>query len=138
VSEILAEWLVPVDWMKVRDFARAVHDDHARAEPLVPPPTFPIVLSSDFVERLVTELLPLDRSRTVHGEQEYEYLRPLRVGERLRCRARILSDTTKAGRRGGQMRIFVVEVELAEAESGAVVGYERMTSIETAGLAEGG
>jgi hypothetical protein len=138
VSELLAEWVVPVDWMKVRDFARAVHDDHAEAEPPVPPPTFPIVLSADFVERLVTKLLPLDRKRTVHGEQEYEYRRALRVGERLRCRARILSDTAKPGRRGGQMRIFVVEVELCEDGSGAVVGYERMTSIETAGLGEGG
>ena len=133
---LLAEWVVPVDWMKVRDFARAVHDDHAGEEHLVPPPTFPVVLTSDLVLRLVTELLPVDRSRTVHGEQEYEYRRPLRVGERVRCRARILSDSTKEGRRGGRMRIIVVEVELQEAEGGAAIGWERMTSVEMQSMAE--
>jgi len=136
-GEILAEWTVPVDWMKVRDFARAVHDDHSEGCGIVPTPTFPIVLSADFIERLVTELLPLDRSRTVHGEQEYVYHRPLRVGEELHCRARILSDTVKAGKRGGQMRFFTIEVELCET-GGAVVALERMTSIETSGLGDGG
>jgi len=134
---LLAEWVAPVDWMKVRDFARAVHDDHAAAEPLVPPPTFPVVLSSDFVLKLVTELLQVDRSRTVHGEQEYEYRRPLQAGERVRCRARIVSDGVKPGRRGGQMRLIVVEVEMSEAEGGAVIGWERMTSIEMQSMGEG-
>jgi hypothetical protein len=135
-GEVLGEWTVPVDWMKVRDFARAVHDDHSVGADIVPTPTFPIVLSSDFVERLVTELLPLDRSRTVHGEQEYIYHRPLRIGEELHCRARILSDTTKAGKRGGQLRFFAIEVELSE-PGGTVVALERMTPIETSGLGEG-
>jgi len=136
MGDVLAEWTVPVDWMKVRDFARAVHDDCSEGPDVVPTPTFPMALSSDFIERLVTELLPLDRSRTVHGEQEYVYHRPLRVGERLHCRARILSDTTKAGKRGGQMRFFTIEIELSE-PGGAVVALERMTSIETSGLGEG-
>ena len=135
-GEVLAEWTVPVDWMKVRDFARAVHDDHSEGADIVPTPTFPIVLSSDFIERLVTKLLPLDRSRTVHGEQEYIYHRPLRIGEELHCRARILSDTTKAGKRGGQLRFFAIEIELAE-PGGKVVALERMTTIETSGLGEG-
>lgn len=132
-GELLAEWTVPVDWMKVRDFARAVHDDHSEAADVIPTPTFPIVLSSDFIERLVTELLPLDRSRTVHGEQEYVYHRPLRIGEKLHCRARILSDTTKEGKRGGKLRFFTIEVELSE-PGGPVVALERMTTVETSGL----
>lgn len=134
-GELLREWAVPVDWMKVRDFARAVHDDHGEGRDLIPTPTFPIVLSSDFVEELVTKLLPLDRSRTVHGEQEYVYHRPLRIGEELHCRARILSDVTKEGKRGGQLRFFTIEVELRE-PSGTVVALERMTTVETSGLGE--
>ena len=133
-GDLLAEWVVPVDWMKVRDFARAVGDDHGEGAAAAPPPTFPVVLNADFIERLVTEILPLDRSRTVHGEQDYEYLRPLRVGERVRCRARIASDTTKEGKRGGAMRIIVVEIEMSEAEGGAVIGWERSTSIELQGM----
>lgn len=133
-EELLGEWVVPVDRVKVRDFARAVHDDHGEGDDPVPAPTFPVVLNADFIERLVSEILPVDRSRTVHGEQDYEYRRPLRVGERVRCRARIASDTTKEGRRGGAMRIIVVEIEMSEAESGAVIGWERSTSIELQGM----
>jgi len=130
MSALLAEWSVAVEPWKVADFARAVGDDH----PTVPPPTFPVVLTAAFIERLVRELLPVDRSRTVHGEQEYEYRRPLRVGDRLRCRARIVSDTTKQGRRGGAMRLIVTEIEMADEASGEIVGWERSTSVETQGL----
>lgn len=129
-GELLAEWSVAVEPWKVADFARAVHDDHAA----VPAPTFPVVLNAAFIERLVREILPVDRSRTVHGEQEYEYLRPLRLGDRLRCRARLKSDTVKQGRRGGAMRLLVVEIEMAEEATGSIVGWERSTSVETQGL----
>ncbi len=130
MSALLAEWSVAVEAWKVADFARAVGDDH----PTAPAPTFPVVLTAAFIERLVRELLPVDRSRTVHGEQEYEYRRPLRVGDRLRCRARIVSDTTKQGRRGGAMRLIVTEIEMTDEASGEVVGWERATSVETQGL----
>lgn len=130
MSDLLAEWEVAVEPWKVADFARAVRDDHPEA----PPPTFPVVLNAVFIERLVREILPVDRARTVHGEQEYEYLRPLRVGQRLRCRARVVSDQVKQGRRGGAMRLIVVEIEMADRDSGEVVGWERSTSVETQGL----
>lgn len=133
MSDLLAEWVLPVESWKVRDFARAVQDPC----PEQPAPTFPVVLNAAFIERLMRELLPVDRSRTVHGEQEYEYRRPLRVGETVRCRARLLSDTTKAGRRGGAMRFLVTEIEMSNAESGEIIGWERSTAIETQPLAEG-
>jgi hypothetical protein len=96
MSEILAEWEHPVELGKVRELARAVKDRHGdRLDPAVPP-TFPVVLNADFIERMIAAL-KLDRTRTVHGEQEYEYLRPLRAGEMIRCRARIASDTGSRG-----------------------------------------
>jgi acyl dehydratase len=131
LGECLSEWVQPVELGRVREFARAICDDQAAAELPVPPPTFPIVLAADFVERLVVDILKLDRKRTVHGEQEYEYLRPLRVGERIRCRARLKSDQTKQGRRGGTMRMLVTEIELSNADTGEIIGYERQTAIET-------
>lgn len=137
MTDVIAEWVQPVEWGKTREFARAVHDRHADADPLVPPPTFPMVLSADFVERLIVERLQLDRRRTVHGEQEYDYLRPLRVGERVRLRARVLSDTVKLGKRGGRMRVVVSEVELANEATGELIGTERSTAIEMAPV-EGG
>jgi len=131
VSErALAEWVATVEAGKVREFARAVKDDHWQVEPAIPPPTFPVVLSADFVERLVTEILPTDRSRTVHGEQEYEYLRPLKAGERVRCRAYLVEDRVREGKRGGRMRVMVTEVRLFAEGSGERIGTERMTALE--------
>ena len=129
-ERVLAEWTHPVEWGKVREFARAVHDPRFGREPPVPPLTFPVVLSAEFVERFVSELLPLDRRRTVHGEQEYEYLEPLQVGQVIRCRAKILRDEVKQGQRGGRMRLVTLEVELTDAESGDTIGFERMTAVE--------
>lgn len=125
-------WEFPVEWGKVREFARAVHDDHADDTDLVAPPTFPIVLTADFVERLIVDELKLDRRRVVHGEQEYEYLRPLKPGDRLLCRARVVDDYVKEGKRGGQMRFIVCETEMRDAATGEVVVRERSTAIETA------
>lgn len=127
---LLGEWDHPVEWGKVREFARAVHDPLAHQEPMEPPITFPVVLTAEFIERFVGEMLPLDRTRAVHGEQEYEYLRPLRIGETVYCRAVVLGDVVKEGKRGGQMRIVTIEIELSNRQSGETIGFERMTSIE--------
>lgn len=126
----LGEWVVQVEPGKVREFARAVKDDHWAIEPPLPPPTFPVALTAEFVERLVNEILPTDRSRTVHGEQEYEYLRPLRAGERLRCRAWLVEDRLREGKRGGRMRVLVTEVRFSVEETGEPVGIQRMTALE--------
>lgn len=126
----LDEWDHPVEWGKVREFARAVHDPLSQQEPPEPPITFPVVLTAEFIERFIREILPLDRTRTVHGEQEYEYRRPLRIGEMVHCRAQVLGDEIKEGKRGGRMRIVTIEIELSDRESGETIGFERMTSIE--------
>ena len=62
MSALLAEWSVAVEAWKVADFARAVGDDH----PTAPAPTFPVVLTAAFIERLVRELLPVDRRPHFH------------------------------------------------------------------------
>lgn len=136
VGEILDEWDHPVEWGKVREFARAVHDPRLGREPPAPPITFPVVLTAAFVERFVKELVPLDRKRTVHGEQEYEYRRLLRVGETVRCRARVTRDETKLGKRGGRMRLVTLEIELRVRETGELIGFERMTAVEQGAPAE--
>jgi hypothetical protein len=132
MSNVLAEWVHPVEWAKVREFARAVQDPGGETEPPSVPPTFPVVLNAGFIEKMVVEVLKLDRARTVHGEQEYEYLRPLGPGDVVRCRARIVSDTRKQGKRGGEMRIVIAEIEMSDDATGEIIGYERSTAIETA------
>jgi hypothetical protein len=89
-----------------------------------------VVASSEFVERLVTSLLGLDRSRTVHGEQQYEYFEPIVAGDRLHCTARTVADEIKTGKRGGAMRMVTTEVEFVSASTGRLVCRETMLSIE--------
>lgn len=130
VGDTLATWEFEVEAGKVREFARAVQDTSGGDTPRIAPPTFPVVASADFVERLVGEILGLDRSRTVHGEQEYEYFEPIRVGERLSCHALLVSDEVKQGRRGGAMRILKTATEYRSAASGKLLCRETCTTIE--------
>lgn len=131
VGDILEEWDFTVEAGKVREFALAIHDPHWK-DCDVAPPTFPVVASAEFVERLVTSILDLDRSRTVHGEHQYSYGRPIRAGDRLRCRARLTSDETKTGKRGGRMRIVTTEVEFTCADTDELICRETMKSVEKA------
>lgn len=130
-GEVLESWEFTVERAKLKEFARAVQDVHAETGDIAPP-TFPVVSSAGFVERLVTGRLGLDRSRTVHGEQAYEYSEPVRVGDTLRCTARLIADETKLGTRGGFMRIVTTEVEFVSLATGRTVCRETMRSIEKA------
>lgn len=127
-DKTLGEWEFVVELGKVREFARAVKDVCGEGTDIAPP-TFPVVASSEFVERLVVSVLKLDRARTVHGEQEFEYFEPLRAGDRLRCRARLVNDETKTGRRGGSMRIITTAVDYICATTDTLVCRETMTTI---------
>jgi acyl-CoA thioesterase FadM len=68
--------------------------------------------------------LALDFSRVVHAEQEYEFTRPLRVGESLVIRPRIALARTK----GGQ-GFVTIETRLVE-DDGSVVATARATMLE--------
>lgn len=129
VGDVLDEWDFTVEAGKVREFGRAVKDVHADASPIAAP-TFPMVISAAFVERLVTNILRVDRSRTVHGEQRYDYFAPIVAGDVLHCVARLAGDEVKAGRRGGTMRFITTEVEMTSAATGKLVCRETMVSIE--------
>ena len=130
-GDILASWTFRVEAGKVREFARAVMDAHAETSDIAPP-TFPMIASADFVERMITDILMLDRSRTVHGEQAYEYFRPMVAGDFLRCTARLESDVVKRGSRGGMMRVITTVIDHADEATGEPVCRETMTSIERA------
>lgn len=130
IGDILGEWDFNVEAGKVAEFGRAVHDIHAGKSEFAPP-TFPVVVSADFVERLVVEILGLDRKRTVHGEQGYEYFEPIRVGDKLHCIARLAGDEVKTGKRGGQMRVVTTEVDYVSVSTGKLVCRDMTKSIET-------
>ncbi len=94
---------------KVREFARAVlatapihHDlDAARAagfSDVVAPPTFPVVVQEATLAQLLAE--PdggIDFSRVVHGEQRFDYARPVVAGDELTATLRVTSVKSLGG-----------------------------------------
>jgi acyl dehydratase len=118
---------------RANQFALAVGEDDprftdpeaARAEGFpeqVVFPTFPTVLQIlTSAQVVVDEELGLDYSRVVHGEQAYEWRRPIVVGDRLRVAPRIADVYAK-----GPNEYLVIEGEITDA-GGEVVCVARTT-----------
>jgi peroxisomal enoyl-CoA hydratase 2 len=70
-----------------------------------------------------------DEGRTVHGEQQYTYERPLLVGDTLSGTTELADVSQKSGG-SGTMTFAVLETEYTD-EAGEVVATERKTIIET-------
>jgi acyl dehydratase len=79
---------------------------------------------SAFPQVLGDPELGLDFRRVVHGTQEYEFVRPLRMGETLTVEARIASIRHKGGN-----GFLVVEMNMRDAD-GQVAAVARSTMIE--------
>jgi acyl dehydratase len=71
-----------------------------------------------------------DMRRVLHGEQEFEYVRPLRAGDVLTAESSLKDRYEKEGKRGGTMTFTVTETVFKD-QSGEVVAYSRGTSIVT-------
>jgi len=94
---------------KIREFADAIgaHDaiyrdpDAARSlgyPDVIAPPTFPIVLTAATLQQLVDDPgLGLDFARVVHGDQRFEYVRPVFAGDELTCVCTVAEITERAG-----------------------------------------
>lgn len=80
--------------------------DPQRDDPDYVPLTFPTTI------RIPAPGLGLDGSKMqlIHGEQEYQYTRRLRIGEKLSCISRIADIREKSGR-SGTMTFVVSEIE---------------------------
>ena len=91
----------------------------------VVPPTFLTAAEfAAFPAVIADPDLALDFARVVHGEQEYEWRRPLRVGETLTARSRIASAKVR-----GSLGFLTIETELRD-ESDEKVAVCRATMIE--------
>ena len=124
---------------KIREFARAIKDDdplyfdeeYAKREAggIMPPVTFLQTMGfwDDGRGRLRP---PLDLKRTLHGEQELEFLQPIRVGDVLTAVTQIKDMYEKPGKRGGTMTFLVNETEFTN-QRGEVVARLRNVTIET-------
>src|SRR5687767_8213057 len=100
------EWAV--ERGKIWEFARAcLNDSDAYRRPdAVAPPTFPRTLAF-WAPRRGGEQAGrggMDMRRVLHGEQEFEYVRPVRAGDALTATSSVKDTYEKEGKRGGTMR----------------------------------
>ena len=124
---------------KIREFAKAIKDDdplyfdeaYARQEAggIMPPATF-LQTVTHWDDGRGRPRVPMDLKRTLHGEQEFEFLRPIFAGDVLTAVSRITDLYEKAGRRGGTMTFVVTETEFTN-QRGEVVARSRQVGIET-------
>lgn len=92
----------------VKNFVRALGGnpaDYLACE--VAPPTFATVF------RLIAKIPSVERipqAALLHGEEEYVYARPLRIGDVITCVARVVDVYEREGR-SGRLRFVVIEYE---------------------------
>jgi acyl dehydratase len=102
----------------IRRFAEALGDpnpiyvDEAAARAagypaLVAPPTFPVALTTN--ERF-RHSLDLGTRSILHGEQQFEYARPVLAGDRITVRSKVADVQERAGA-SGPMDVIVIEDE---------------------------
>ncbi|MDQ1688163.1 MAG: hypothetical protein QOK42_1138 [Frankiaceae bacterium] len=94
---------------KIREFADAIGDEHpayrdvdaAKSlgyDDVIAPPTFPTVLTFVTGRQVIGDPeLGIDYSRVVHGEQRFEYSRPVQAGDRLSATVTIEEIRAAAG-----------------------------------------
>ena len=125
---------------KIKEFADSIGDanpiyrDPAYAREtelggIIAPPT--LLRTFLYEPRAAAEALRVaDWSYIVHGEQEFEYLAPVRAGDVLTAQDRIVSITEKESRRAGLLQIAVIETVFRN-ERGEQVQIARRTLVET-------
>ena len=124
---------------KIREFAQAIKDDDPlyfdddaarEAGGIMPPVTFLQTISHWDQTGASRPRLPFDLKRVLHGEQEYEFLKPIHAGDVLTATSRIVDVYDKPGKRGGSMNFVVTETAYTNAQ-GELVARARHITIET-------
>jgi acyl dehydratase len=133
------EGTMRVETGKIREFAKAVKDANPAyaKDAAVAPPTF-LMTIAHWVGDLgqTRSAVKLDFRRLLHGEQEFEFLKPIKAGDVLTFRSRTKDVFEKDGKRGGKMLFVIGETEYKN-QQGEVVAYTRNTAIETADAVKG-
>jgi acyl dehydratase len=145
---------VRVERGPVANFARAVHDDdpayhdpagaEAAGLPGIPaPPTFPFAMEhwgrfaeeqpepeDDHVNAIGEVMGPLLAGGGIilHGEQSFEYERPVLVGDVLDGRTTVV-DVYEKESKGRRMTFLVLETVWSDASTGGTVATSRMNLI---------
>ena len=140
IGRVLSTGTATVQAEHVAAFARALGDanplyvdpEAARRGPfgtIVAPPTYPIAFMTQALAGGADVFLELglDFMTLVHGEQEFEYARPVKAGETLTLTGRIADVYEKQGS-NGVLDFAVLETEAVD-EAGQPVFFSRNTLI---------
>ncbi len=131
---------MPVEWSKVREFARAIKDPNpiyfepelAKREMGGTPVPITFLQTSAFWQTADSGpgMGGFDMRRILHGEQEFEFFAPIFVGDTLTGVGKVADLYEKEGGRGGKMTFLVMETEFTN-QRGEKVVVARSTLIET-------
>ena len=133
-------FVVTIERGKIKEFARAIGDMNplylddrvgqaSEWGDIIAPPTFMTTFreaggdNADFLRELGTDI-----SRLLHGEQEFELHRPLRPGDTLLCRSRIVDIYEKTGR-SGPMGFVVRETSVTDRTNELVATIRSITVV---------
>jgi hypothetical protein len=125
---------VVIERAPVPVFARSLGDDPApyKRDGAPVPPTFPFVMAYWGTVDGEVQGLPIadlrKRGMILHGEQEFTYHRPPKVGDVLEGR-RIISDVYEKDTSSALMEFYVMETDWRDAESGEPVVTDKFTLI---------
>jgi acyl dehydratase len=123
IGRVLSTGSATVTPEHVAAFAAALGDDNPeyRGAEAVAPPTYPIAFMAQALAGGMETFLELglDFMTLVHGEQEFEYARPIRVGETLTLTGRIGDIYEKQGA-SGTLDFVVIETEARDAAGAPV------------------
>lgn len=134
--EILVERGKIREYVSVLGLEDPVHFDVQAAkdagyDDLLAPATFTRQFWHENNENDPMQHLGYDPKRRLHGEQEFEYFKPLTAGMKIIGKNVIISHKEKEGKRGGKMTFVVIETKFLD-ESGELIQIARRTLIETA------
>ena len=126
---------VCIEWGPVKSFAAAIKDQSPeyKAADAIVPPTFPFVWGYWGQFEGQSSGLPIDKLRgkgrmILHGEQEFAWHRPARVGDTLEGSARI-SDVYEKDTSSALMEFYVLETSWKDAATGEPVVDAKFTLI---------
>jgi acyl dehydratase len=132
-------YTVTVERGKIKEFARAIgdlspfylDDRVGRASEwgdIIAPPTFLTTFRDEGETGGMLRDLGVDIGRILHGEQEFEYWKPIRPGETYLCHGKVLDVYEKTGR-SGPMAFVVRETVVTDADNDIVAKMRHITVV---------
>ncbi len=125
IGRVLSTGSATVDAEHVAGFAAALGDANPEYAS-VAPPTYPIAFMTQAMSGGMNTFLELGLNfmTLVHGEQEFEFVRPVKIGETLELTGRIADIYEKTNSAGATLDFVVMETEGKDG-AGKPVFYSR-------------